>query len=452
MKKSTAITIISILAVIAVAAGTFSVLTIRHAAQNERYISANYRHAFSELVSGISEMDSALQKSLLVTSPSMAGAVCTEVFGNAQMAQMALGVLPFSATELERTSGFIGRVGDYAFSLSQKAASGEAFSPEERESLRSLSDTATLLSQNLRAMQDELGNSDKGMKDFQRSLKHFDENEGKILPQTLGDSMGAAENEFPEIPALIYDGPFSEHLKNIEPRLLEGREEITEPEGRKIVAQFLGNRAEQVYPTGECKGHIPSFCYGTEIDEVPVSVTVSKKGGVVYEVLASRAVERTELGPKEAISLAKKYLERRGYTNMTESYYLISDNIMTANFAWMQGEVVCYSDLIKVGISMDTGSIQSFEASGYITAHAERELPEIAVSAEEAQSHVAEGLEILGVRTALIPDAGKKEILCYEFECRDASDSRYIIYVNAVSGEQEKILILLQDENGTLTI
>ena len=84
-----------------------------------------YSHAFFELVTAMGELDSALQKSLYATSPSMVNATCTEVFGKAMTAQMSLGVLPFSAEELEQTSGFISKVGDYAFSLARTAAAGK---------------------------------------------------------------------------------------------------------------------------------------------------------------------------------------------------------------------------------------------------------------------------------------------------------------------------------------
>ena len=47
---------------------------------------------------------------------------------------------------------------------------------------------------------------------------------------------------------------------------------------------------------------------------------------------------------------------------------------------------------------------------------------------------------------------GKYEILCHEFKCEAEDGRHYIIYVNAVTGEQEKILILLEDENGALTL
>ena len=452
MKKRTAIITISVLAAIAIAATAFTIVTINKTKENESYIKANYRHAFDELVTGVSELDNALRKSVLVTSPSMAGMVCTEVFGKAQTADMALGVLPFSATELEKTSAFINRVGDYAFALTQKAANGEAFTEEERKNLRALSDTAAKLSQNLRSIQDNLGSGLADIEQYQRTIKSMDAKEDEILPQTAADSMSISEMEFPELPALIYDGPFSEHLQDIKPRVLEGLDEIDSSQGRRIAGQFLGIRPEQIYPSGEINGKIPSFTYGTEIKGEAVSITLSKQGGVVYQVVNSHYVETAQLTAEEAMGYAKKFLERHGYTDMKESYYLISNNVLTANFAWVQDGVVCYSDLIKVGIALDDGSLQSFEASGYITSHALREMPEVEISEEDALASVPEDLNVLGTELALVPNAGKREILCHEIECEDANGQRFIIYVNAVSGEQEKILIILQDENGTLTI
>jgi len=121
MKKKTAITVICILAAAAITGTAFGISSTKKARASDTALSADYRRSFAELVSGVSDVDTALKKSLLVTSPSMAGAVCTEVYGKAQTAQMALSSLPDSATNLEKTAGFLGRVGDYAFALSQKA-------------------------------------------------------------------------------------------------------------------------------------------------------------------------------------------------------------------------------------------------------------------------------------------------------------------------------------------
>lgn len=452
MKRKTAITIISLLLVFSVAITAYAVVTKQKLDQQELYISANYRHALAEFVSGVSDMDTALRKSLMVTSPSMAGAVCTEVYGKTQNVKMAMGILPYSATELEKTTGFIGRVGDYAFSLSRKAAKGEGFSQEEKDNLRALSETASLLAQNLNALQNELGSGLLSMEQYAITIANFDQREGEFIPQTLGDNMNAVEQEFPEVPVLIYDGPFSEHLEGIAPLMLEGKEEISEPEGRDAAAKFLGMRPEQVYPTGELMADIESLCYETKIKESVARLTVSKKGGIVYQVVGDHAVQQAQLSPKEALDAARKFLERRGYTSMRESYYMIANNVLTANFAYEQDGVVCYPDLIKVGIALDDGSLVSFEATGYLKNHRERETPKASITQEEAAGKVPTDTTLLETNKVIIPSAGKNELFCYEFLCQDQNEQRYLIYVNAQTGEQEKIFILLQDDNGSLTL
>ena len=47
---------------------------------------------------------------------------------------------------------------------------------------------------------------------------------------------------------------------------------------------------------------------------------------------------------------------------------------------------------------------------------------------------------------------GKLETLCHEFKCAAPDGRHYIIYVNALTGAQHKILILLEDESGALTL
>lgn len=452
MKKWVTYTIISVLSLATVVLTIFSIYESRRASENARFVSASYQHAFSELAESVQNVDSALQKSLLVTSSSMAGAVCSELFGKVQMAEMALGILPFSSTEMESTAGFLNKAGDYAFALSQKAYTGESFSTEDKENLRALSEVAAILSQNLKSIQDDMDGKLMSMEEYQRTVMQTEKSENEVIPQTLADSMSIAEKEFPEVPALIYDGPFSEHLTDISPIMLEGKEEIDQTEGRAIVAKFLGVREELVYPTSESKGNIPCYYYECELKGAPVSIWISKVGGEVCSMLSSRYVENSKIDSQQALDAAKAFLKQKGYDNMKESYYLISNNVMTANFAYVQDGVVCYSDLVKVGISLDDGSVKSFEASGYITTHHQRQLPQIEILQQQAQTKVAEGLTILGVEKALIPNAGQHEVLCYEFECEDENEQKFIVYVDAITGEQEKILILLEDENGALTI
>ncbi len=65
---------------------------------------------------------------------------------------------------------------------------------------------------------------------------------------------------------------------------------------------------------------------------------------------------------------------------------------------------------------------------------------------------VTDDLKILSEGLAVIPTAGKFELLCHEFKCEALDGRHYILYVNAETGQQEKILVLLEDENGSLTL
>ena len=411
-----------------------------------------YSHAFNELVTAMGELDSALQKSLYATSPSMVNATCTEVFGKAMTAQMSLGVLPFSAEELEQTSGFISRVGDYAFSLARTAAAGQERTAEERENLRKLSDTAGVLAENLKGMQTELQDGRLRFSELERAESTLAETEKAAVP-ALGDSMRLIEREFPEVPSLIYDGPFSEHLTGAAPKALEGLEQVNAETARDAAARFLSMPKAKVYPTGECEGDLP--CYGFAADTEGGSsafVAVTKQGGRVLSMMSSRPVGSETVTPEAAVETAKRFLTDAGYDSMAETYHMTQSGILTVNFAYRQGDVLCYSDLVKVSVALDTGRVCGFEAKGYLTAHGQRTLPEPAVAADTARSAVPESLEVLSAQLALVPSDGKYETLCHEFKCAAEDGRHYIIYVDAVTGRQHKILILLEDESGALTL
>ena len=418
----------------------------------QRQAANGYQHAFDELVTAVGEMDTALEKSLYATSPGMVNAVCTEVFGKAMTAQMSLGALPFHSEELEQTSGFISRVGDYAWSLARSAAGGSVYSDEALEALRSLSETAGVLSDNLTELQRELQDGRLRMGELDAAAHALLQTEAEAVP-ALGDSMRLIEREFPEVPSLIYDGPFSEHLTGRAPRALEGLPEVDAEAARDAAAAFLGVPRARVYPTGDCGGDLP--CYGFAADAPgggTVDITVTKQGGRVLSMLSSRPVAGGSVNDEDALDAAGEFLKRAGYESMAETYHMKQGGILTVNYAFRQGTVLCYSDLVKVSVALDTGKVCGFEARGYLTAHCRRVLPDPAVSAAAAAAAVPDSLELLATQLVLVPSEGRYETLCHEFKCAASDGRHYIIYVNALTGEQHKILILLEDESGSLTL
>ena len=61
-------------------------------------------------------------------------------------------------------------------------------------------------------------------------------------------------------------------------------------------------------------------------------------------------------------------------------------------------------------------------------------------------------LTVLSHQLVLVPTGGEYEVLCHEFKCQNADGGHVLVYVDASDGQQEQILLLLEDENGTLVI
>lgn len=422
------------------------------AKRGEQALRYNYEHAFGELVTAVSELDAALEKSVWATSPELVGSLCTEVFGKAMTAQMSLGALPFSTQELEQLSGFVSRVGDYAYALSRSAPPAGGYSPEELENLRSLSGTAGTLAQNLKSLRSEVQDGTLLLLTPERAARTI----GAAVPEdagTLGGSLRLIEREFPEIPSLIYDGPFSEHLTGAAPKALEGLETVDMETARTAAAGFLGMSKGKVRPMGECGGDIPCYCFAADAEGgAETYLYLTKQGGRVLGMLCSRPVGTATVDVETALETARRFLSRCGFPDMAETYHMTQGGVLTVNFAWRQDGVLCYSDLVKVSVALDNGKVCGFEARGWLSAHCARALPAAAVSAEAARAAVPEGLSVLAEQLALVPSDGQYETLCHEFKCQAPDGRHYIIYVNAQTGAQQKILILLEDASGALTL
>ena len=423
----------------------------REAAIYRQYLSLSRLHAFAELSANLSQLDADLQKGVYASSPAMLSALCTQIFGRAISAQMALGELPYANMELEQTAAFLAKTGDYAAALARSAVAEGGCTQEQRETLRALSQAASALSGEVAALQAQLLDGEAALEDVETVQTRMSAQEGREQ-EVAGTVYQAVEEDFPEMPTLIYDGPFSDHITGRSPRMLEGLPEVTQEEAQAAAAAFLDLRPEIFTLISAGGGKVPAYSFSAAVDGGELYVEVTRQGGLVLEVLHARTAGTPSLTREEAVALAGAFLERQGYPNMVESYDMERGGVLTVNFAARQDQVLCYPDLMKVSIALDTGKVVGFEAAGYLMNHTERDLPSPAVPAGTAQTGLAEGLTVLSQRLALIPTSGENEVLCHEFQCQDADGRHVLLYVNAMTGQEERILILLEDENGTLVI
>ncbi len=417
--------------------------------QYQRTIANSYRRAFAQVVSSVERIDNAMRKELYVVTPAMVSQLSAEIQTEASVAQQALGGLPYANIELEQTATFLSKVGDYAAALARSAEDG--LTQEETDHLEKLSMVASQLRERLEQLELELNEGTTSLstaREIEQRLSELTEQDA--VP--AGSAFENVETDFPEVPTMTYDGPFSDHLASSDPKYLKGLPQVSAQEAIKVAAAVTGLDESVFSPVGEVNGEIPCYTLEGAVDGGTLTVEVTKVGGVVLELSNSRSLGENTLSADRCEDLAEDFLERCGFDDMEETYRYNNDGRLTFNFAYEQEDVLCYPDLCSVTVAMDTGSIVGFECTSYVSNHTRRTLPRPEVSRSQARQVVSPKLTILREGLALIPTEGKYEVLCWEFVCQAENGQHYIVCINAATGAEQKILILLEDENGTLTV
>ena len=78
-------------------------------------------------------------------------------------------------------------------------------------------------------------------------------------------------------------------------------------------------------------------------------------------------------------------------------------------------------------------------------------MSQIKVSKEEAKAKINKNLQIESERLAIIPTEFQTEIMCWEFKGR-VDDREFLVYINVETGKEEDILVILNSDEGTLTM
>ena len=386
MKKKTRVLIISYTAALVAALAVGLIACRTDANRRQTAMDANYRHAYGEVLNAVQELDSSLQKSLYATTAAMECTVCTDIYSNAQTAEMALGVLPVNSHALERIARNIALAGDYARTLSRNAAEGRTFTSEELEHLRAFSDATKQLSTQLAALGQSLYDGAVTTTAHVRSTESL-ENLGSEadLSDTLEAELAALADSFEELPLPIADGSYIDD------------------------------------------GDDTSY----------IAVTVS--GGEVLRYYSSCAGGEPALSTDEAAEAAAAFLRARGYDGLRLIDTEDAGQSLICTFCYVQDGVLCTADQLRVRVRLDNGTACGFSSASYLDTHRARTLPADTIGAEAGQAAVPGALQVVDTRTAFLRLYGARETLCYEYLCETDDGQRCVIAVNARTGQQERI-------------
>ncbi|OQB24266.1 MAG: Sporulation protein YpeB [Firmicutes bacterium ADurb.Bin182] len=451
---------------------------------------AMYQRAYQELATSLSNMEVTLGKLMVVNSPAQYVFMLDDLWRTSGTAVGLMSQLPASHVDNMELNAFLVRLGDYAQSLTKKVMQGRPILDEDLSQLEQLHNACAELSVK---MQQKIDNGE-----FSLALIDTDgffadntptESEGTAGPaETAGGNEGGSEPEErlegekgnasgkqteesedetegsegsgetsqegqQKYPVLIYDGPFAESVDKLQPKGLTGREVSSEE--ALAVAQSIAGNAQLAFD-GESPGSIPSYDFsGTYEDGRFFEASVTKTGGKILWFMSSATggaegvpEEREARGYKDT---AGEFLKKMGFDAMQSTYAQYYNGICLINFAAVQDNVILYSDLVKVWVDRETGEVVGLDARNYWFSHTKRDLPESAITEQEAKDMLSANLEVKDVNMALIPVTPQTEKLCYEFKGTFGGDS-YIVYVNALSGDEEQVYRIIDSDEGQLVI
>lgn len=445
MKKRTFIRLISFSAALVTALCAWGITASVTAARYRHATDIANQRALMRLCEYLDNIETDLTKAAYVNSGVMLASLSGDLHKQATGAKTSLSALSSGDTQLANTYKFLSQVGEYTAALNKKAAAGGEINAKERETLRRLTEFSATLSDRFGYMNELMQSDFLSFEELRDVIVDTEKNSEKQVSYLEGAA--DTEETMVDFPSLIYDGPFSDNILSKDSELLAGKAEVSREEARAIAARLLGSAESGVADDGEIGGKLPAYCFVCN----GFRVSVTKNGGYLLSILSERVGSEEKVSFAAALNTATGFLSKCGYDNMKSTYYATENGVCVINFAYQDGNCLCYPDLIKVGVDLTDGKLVSFDASDYIMNHKNRAAPEKTVSVREAVSAVAQCLTAKSAALAVIPTDSGGERSTYEITCEDSDGKTVLVYIDAETGEEADILILLFTDGGVLT-
>ena len=444
-KTSTTVAII-VIALLAILSGVFAALyataKAEEAEANGNYralAEGTYRKSYYSLLYNMDGLENATNKITVASGKALKQEYLADISSYATAAAENMSDFTPDDSGDSKILKFINQTGDFAKYLDDKLNKGGSFSEMDTATIEEIAAATREIKATLSSLSEEV---ESGGFSFVDTLKEKD----SVFSRTLR----SFEEKDVDYPSMIYDGPFSDSLLDREAKALVGSE-LTEEDYRRSACRLLGvpedsdisvkSGSKTYFETYECEAETPRG---------RAYVTLAKKGAFPVSVSLPEAAESAvHIEVSDAERIAEEYLGSIGFDHMKAVWASLYDNMYYINLTAELDGVVLYPDLIKVKVGGDSGHIIGLETLNYIYNHEERTLDVPVVSQQEALEAISEYIALSSCRLALVPTKGGGEVLTYEFYGTRGED-KYFVYVDAISGEELKIMRVLDGERGLL--
>ncbi|MEG1891338.1 MAG: germination protein YpeB [Clostridia bacterium] len=355
-----------------------------------------------------------------------------------------LAALPLSHIAMSDTVKFCNQLSDYVMTLALTAASGTPVSTSDLKQLGTLENQCALLLGQFVTARETMLNESLRMSGSADVFYAEAQLSARPLEQVADGDNGM------DYPSMIYDGAFSDARHFGTPKAL-GSTQIDAAKAVDIAKEFIGaERVKEAASGVETSGNLASYGVNLTLhDGTQLSAEVTKQGGKPLWIVPEHANFGTTATLEECMQKGLDFLRSRGYGELEANHYQVYDGIAVINFVAVQDGVLLYPDLVKLQLRMDTLEVVGLEANNYLMNHMVRVGLTPTLSKVQALAQVSRNLRATDTRLCLIPYQDE-ERLCYEIACT-YNQHEYLVYIDALTGAEVQILMILDTANGEMS-
>jgi germination protein YpeB len=179
-------------------------------------LQGRYQKELYDLIGNVQNLETDLSKVSVAFSPQQTTLLFGDIWRQAGAASDRINSLPVTHTSISQTSKFLAQISDFAYSLVRYQSNGSKLNDGQWKTVSELKNNASYLKNQLFSLQREMEDGNIGWSEVRYEG-------GKILGQAqnnITDGMFTdIDKQLQKSPTLIYDGPFSENVLNITPRI-----------------------------------------------------------------------------------------------------------------------------------------------------------------------------------------------------------------------------------------
>lgn len=403
-----------------------------------------YQRAFHELTYHIDLLHDKIGSSLAMNSNDSLSPQLVEIWRITADAHANVGQLPLSLLPFNKTEEFLANIGNFTYRVAVRDLETDPLNEDELATLEGLYEQSGEIKDELRQVQHTALSNNLRWMDVQLALATEDEQ----MDNTIVDGFQTVEKKVEGYSeAANFDTLIGDHTSEVHDYLFVNEEPLTEEEIIERSKEIFDVKSDEnlsITKSGD-GADISVYSVSYQNEQKYGYMDITEQGGHPITLLINRPINEKNLSLYDGLQEATNYLEEYEFDNMVVFQSTQYDNIGVYSFLYAEDDVRIHSDSVEIKIALDDGDILGLSAKNYLMNHRQREIPQPALSPEEAKEQVNSQVEIQEEFLAIIDNEFGEEVLVYEF-LGILNDDTFRIFINAMDGREEKVEKLMNSE------